>query len=151
GDGAVSEAEADAYARRVLADVSLSVDGRRLALRLEDRALSARGQEVPDVDAMILGTGTIRLRAAAEVRQPAGEHALGYRNGHRPDASVYLANALAPQDRRVRLGPQRRDALQHSLAFDYELASGRRSAEAGWIGTAAAMIGLIAVGRALHA
>ena len=73
---------------------------------------------------MQLGMGTIRLRGLATIStSAAGHHQLEYRNAHRPDASVYLVNVLVPSDRRIQIGPQRRDAAQHWLRVEYDVGS----------------------------
>jgi len=140
GDGTISAPESDAYARRVLSDMSLSIDGRTAPLTLEERSL-------PDVEAMMLGTGTMRLRAAADVRATSGNHTLVFGNRHMPDASVYLVNVLAPRDRGVRLSAPRRDTLQRSLALDYHVAGRASTFEAGWLLAGTTMIVLIGLGR----
>jgi hypothetical protein len=116
--GAVSPAEADAYARRVLDAVTLDVDGRRQALVLVDR-------QVPSVISMRQGIGTIRVRAtAATPIAAAGAHRLVYRNLHRPEVSVYLVNALLPDSRTLAITAQQRDVQQHELRLDYRIDGG---------------------------
>jgi len=56
GDGQITDAEGDAYARRVIDAIRLSVDSRPLSVTLVSRTF-------PDRQAMGLGLGTIRLRA----------------------------------------------------------------------------------------
>jgi hypothetical protein len=69
---------------------------------------------------MRAGTGTIRLRAQATTGASAGEHLLHFYNGHRPDVSVYLVNALVPDTPQIVLGAPRRDARQQSFDLEYE-------------------------------
>ena len=117
GDGRFSAAEADVYARSVLATLTLSADGRALAMTLE-------GQTLPERAAMFEGVGTIRLRAAATLpSRSSGRHTLEYRNAFQAAASVYLTNTLVPDDRRITIDAQDRDPLQQRLTVTYDVAS----------------------------
>ena len=60
GDNAITPVEAESYGRSVLNDILVELDGSRVALTL------AR-VEVPSLDAMRHGMGTIQLRATAVV------------------------------------------------------------------------------------
>src|SRR6266550_1097659 len=90
-DGQMSPAEEQAYARRVMQDIALEVDGRRTPLAL-------MGIQFPSRREMNEGSGAIRLDLWAEGALGAiskgGEHQLSFRNGHLPKLSVYLVNAL---------------------------------------------------------
>jgi hypothetical protein len=117
GDGAISDAEAAAYASQVLHSLVLSADGHPLPI-----ALTA--SFYPPFRDMTLGVGTIRLRATA--RMPAGgagHHRLSFLNNHRPARSVYLVNALLPENPRVKVTDQQRDPAQHGVTVDYTVAS----------------------------
>jgi ABC-type amino acid transport substrate-binding protein len=111
-DGVISAAEGRACAAAVLADLVLEVDGRRLKLELA-------AADYPPFEAMRAGVGTIRLRALAPFAASAGAHRLHYRNRHREDVSVYLANALVPSAPGITLGAPRRDRLQQAFDIDY--------------------------------
>jgi hypothetical protein len=50
-----------------------------------------------------------------------GAHRLTYRNTHRPDIGVYLANALVPRSNRVAVTGQDRDFDQRELTIAFEL------------------------------
>ena len=114
-DHAISPAEATAYASRVMETIALDVDGAPLRLELGDRTFPAR-------EAMLNGEGTMRIRASASMPElSAGVHHLHYRNTHRPDLGVYLANALVPESPRIRITGQERDVDQRALTVDYEL------------------------------
>jgi len=54
-----------------------------------------------------------------------GRHQIRYRNAHRADIGVYLANALVPASDRVAINGQQRDAAQRELIVDYELRPSR--------------------------
>lgn len=143
GDGVIAPAEADAYARRVLDDLSLSIDGRPAALTLD-------ACEMPAIDAMRAGIGTIRLRAVADAPSTSGDHAIVFVNNHwrsRPETSAYLANMLAPRERGLRFSAPRRDRLQRSLAIDYSVAGAGWTQEAAWFAAAASMALAMAAGR----
>src|SRR5918994_7990466 len=77
GDGEISEAEGEAYAKdAVLRDVSLAVDGEPQPLTLVDSSF-------PTPLDMGAGMGTIRLWVAPEApEEPTGAHSLSYRNDH---------------------------------------------------------------------
>jgi hypothetical protein len=119
GNGQLSGTERSAYAQQVIDSVTVSLDGMPKALALTDSAF-------PDFETMPLGTGTIRLRAAAGLPAAAsGRHVLTILNSHRPETSVYLANAMVPADQRIAIASQRRDPSQSRLTLEYDVASGR--------------------------
>jgi hypothetical protein len=116
-DGQISDAEGEAYAQQVLRSVALKVDGRPVPIRLVDNSF-------PQWSDMSLGVGTIRLRATAKVPAVgAGRHQVSFLNIHQPESSVYLVNALVPQNPRVQLGEPQRDFAQHGLTLDYSVMS----------------------------
>ena len=112
-DAEISSAEGDAYARQVLRSVVLKVDGWPVPVTLA-------GASFPQFRDMRLGVGTIRLRATAKVPSAAaGRHQVSFLNTHRLESSVYLVNALVPENPRIQLGDPRRDRWQHGLTLDY--------------------------------
>jgi len=113
-DHTIAPAEAEAYGRAVLSDLLVEVDGSR-------PALSLIRIEIPTIDEMRNGLGTIRVRAAGAVAAGAGRHRLSLVNNHRPDASVYMVNALLPEDSGVTLVSQSRDPRQRESHFEYDL------------------------------
>src|SRR5262249_46949898 len=120
-DGQISDVEAEAYARRMLHSVVLSVDGRPVPITL-------LGIRAPSFHEMSLGVGTIRIRARADLSAfGSGRHRLSYTNMHKPESSVYLVNVLAPTDPRIEIGSQMRDSAQHGLTVDYSV-----MADASW-------------------
>src|SRR5262245_40404830 len=115
GNRAVSADETRAYARRVLNEIRVGIDGRLLALEVGDTSAAA-------VEALLLGDGAIRLKLTAAVpRLAPGKHQLFYRNNHRSDIGVYLANALVPSSDRIGVLDQRRDIDQQELIVEYAL------------------------------
>jgi hypothetical protein len=117
GDGQVSSTEIDSYARELLRDVVLSVDGQPVALTIA-------GVAGATWEAMRDGAGTIRVEALASVRaMSAGRHQIRLVNTHQSGLSVYLVNALAPADPDITIAAQRRDVLQHGIELDVDIAS----------------------------
>ncbi len=130
-NGVLSAGEGESYARTVLAAISVELDGLSRTVRL-------RTQQLPAPDAAREGVGTIRLRATVDTPAAEGPHALVYRNVHWPGLSVYLANALVPDDPAIEITRQSRDPLQHELRIDYRIAGGQKSP--GWAGLLAALV-----------
>lgn len=121
-DGRISPAEAQAYVDRVMSALAFDVDGVPLATHVT-------GTHFPDVDAIRAGEGTIRIDVAARTTHlSGGAHHFHFRNTHRGDISVYMANALVPSDERVRISDQQRDGDQRTLDVAYVLAD----ATEGW-------------------
>jgi len=116
GDGMVSAAEIDSYARRVLKDVVISVDGQPVEMTLA-RAECPPWQEIHD------GAGTIHIEASMARAMSPGRHQLRLLNHHQPDFSVYLVNALLPSDPAITIAAQRRDPLQHGIELDVDVAA----------------------------
>jgi nickel/cobalt transporter (NicO) family protein len=118
GDGEISEAEGEAYAKdAVLRDVSLAVEGEPQSLTLVDSSF-------PTPLDMGAGMGTIRLWVAPEAPADSspGGHSLSYRNDHEPVKSKYLVNAFKASDE-VEISHQDRDELQNGNRVDYTTAS----------------------------
>jgi hypothetical protein len=114
--GTISADEADAYAGAVRSAMTLEIDGRSLPLEIVNR-------QFPSSESVMKGEGTVRLELAATTPALAsGAHRLLFRNAHRPDIGVYLANALVPSSPHVTLSVQRRDINQRELSVDFVLA-----------------------------
>jgi hypothetical protein len=112
-DGEISQVEGEAYARAMLRSAVLKADGVTVPMAFEECRF-------PTLEEMKEGIGTIRLRARAAIPlAAAGRHQISFLNMHRPELSVYLVNALVPENRRVQIGEQRRDVAQHGLTLDY--------------------------------
>jgi hypothetical protein len=128
GDGQISSAEEQAYARRVLQDIALEVDGRRVPLALT-------GVEFPSRREMNEGVGAIRLDLAAEAALgTAGEHRLSFRNDHLPELSFYLVNTLVPATDAIKINGQQRDALQRRFQVEFRVLSTDAPARPQWVG-----------------
>jgi hypothetical protein len=112
-DGEISSAEGEAYARQVLRSVVLKAYVRPMVITLVETS-------VPEFREMNLGVGTIRLRATARIPiSAAGHHQVSFLNADKPESSVYLVNALVPENPRIQITDQRRDVAQHGLMLDY--------------------------------
>ena len=113
GDGLISPAELGAYGRAMLADVTVTLDGRALAMELETI-------DAPTIGEMREGMGTIQLRAAAPVDVRWGTHDVSVRNQHLPASSIYMVNALVSDEREIAVLSQVRDERQSSARIAYE-------------------------------
>jgi hypothetical protein len=112
---AITTDETRTYAARVLSELRVGIDGQLVALELGDAS-------VAPVEELLRGEGAIRLHVRATMpRLRPGKHQLFYRNNHRADIGVYLANALAPSSDRVGVLQQRRDIDQQELIVEYAL------------------------------
>jgi hypothetical protein len=126
-DGTLSMDEQQAYARRVLAATALDIDGRALQVRPGPSTF-------PDVTALRRGEGIIRLQSTIDIpSQTAGPHHVRFRNAYRSDISVYLANALVPESRRVGVTAQRHDASQRDLTIEYVVHAAPASSLSLWL------------------
>jgi hypothetical protein len=134
-DQHVSPLEAEAYGREVLRALTATLDAAPLPLRLTR-------VEVPPAGELRDGVGTIRLEATGDALAAAGRHHLIIRNTHRPQDSVYLANALIPAEDDIRIARQDRDARQQLYRLEYDVATPRSSAAVGWVLAAAAVLAL---------
>ena len=111
-DGTASDVEQRAYAERVLADLSLGVDGTRVPLRLVSWTFAP-------TKLLEEGRGEIQLRFEADVPAPAATRRLSFENHHQREISVYLVNGLVPSDPDIRLGTQQRSEDQSVYRLDY--------------------------------
>jgi len=112
-DGRLSAGEKQLYVASVLSGLELRVDGR--SLQVDPVAAT-----FPELDGFLGGVGTIRLRTTTRLpRLSNGDHELSFHNRHRPDVSVYLANALVPDGDSIGIIAQRRDAAQRDLTVVY--------------------------------
>jgi hypothetical protein len=127
-DGALSAREQQAYVGRVFGLLELHIDGHALAAEPD-------ASTFPDLGAVRRGEGTIRLRSTVSLPHvSSGAHQLVFRNRHRPDVSVYLANALIPDGDRVAITAQRRDSDQRELTIDYTVRAQRALPAPAWLG-----------------
>lgn len=123
-DGIISEAEGRAYARLVLADVSLRIDG----IPLEPELTSVT---FPAIDDIKEGTGEIHIEfTAALTPGRSSSRTLVFENHHQSPISAYLVNTLMRRDRDIRVISQHRTENQSSYELEYaqdDETAGRRS------------------------
>ena len=140
-DGIISEAEQHAYAERVLRDLSLTIDGDRVQLRL----VSSRASKVQE---MMDGRGEIQLDVDANVPHGGHDRRLVFENHHESPIAAYLVNCLVPSDPDIRVTAQDRNYDQSFYQLDYvetgarsgPLSLGQWSGAAGWLGAAALVL-----------
>ena len=111
-DGAISEAEERAYAERVLGDLSLTIDGDRLQLRLVSSKFGS-------TDEMKEGRGDIQLEFNADVPRGGANRRLIFENQHQSGIATYLVNCLVPRDPDIRVTAQNRNYQQSFYQLDY--------------------------------
>src|SRR5581483_4206055 len=117
-DGAVSETEQRAYAERVLADMSFSIDGHRLHPRLVS-------VNFPKSDQMKEGLGEIKIEFAADLPVGGPNRQLIFENHHQRRISAYLVNCLVPRDPDIQVLAQNRNENQSIYKLDYTQAGSR--------------------------
>jgi hypothetical protein len=139
-DGVITDAEIRAYAERVLRDLSLTVDGDRLRLRLVS-SKAARVEEMKE------GRGDIQLEVDADVPRGGQGRRLVFENHHEARIAAYLVNGLVPTDSDISIRAQDRNYEQSFYQLDYEeidrsdaLARARWPAAGGWLGAGALVL-----------
>jgi hypothetical protein len=140
-DGIISEAEQRAYAERVLSDLSLTIDGDRLQLRLVSLKF-AKVQEMKE------GLGEIQLEFDADVSSAGLNRRLIFENQHQRRIAAYLVNCLVPRDPGIRITAQNRNYEQSFYQLDYMQAGVRSGPQSsawwsiswGWLGAAAVIL-----------
>lgn len=111
-DGAIAEAELRAYAERLATELTLSVDGTRLPLRLVSSRMEA-------LEALKDGRGTIEVEFDAAVPRGGANRRLVFENHHQRAMAEYLVNGLVPRDPEIRLGTPHRSVDQSMYQLDY--------------------------------
>jgi hypothetical protein len=113
GDGTISTSERQAYAARVLEDLTLTIDGRRLAPR-------ATPVQFPALSEIREGRGEIQIEVSADLPRGGRDRKLVLVNRHLIPIAAYEVNCLLPGDQRVRIGAQKRNYSQSDYELDYE-------------------------------
>ena len=111
-NGRFSPAEQQAYAERVLRDLSLSVDGHRLIPKL----LSVTSPQPSDLRD---GLGEIHIEFTAVLPPGSANRRITLENHTQFLRAAYLVNALAPTDPDIRILSQTRNEQQSSYQLDY--------------------------------
>ena len=81
---------------------------------------------------MKLATGQLAPSSGTIQALVPGPRPLYFRNDHHPEGSVYLVNALVPDDRHITVARQERDPRQHELRLEYDVRS-TTAAQAIWL------------------
>jgi hypothetical protein len=132
GDGGISIAERQSYLVRVRDDLHLSLNGKRLPLRL----ISA---DIPAPKQLQGGVGQMRMEFIADLPPAPEQRRLVLENRHRSRIAAYLVNSLAAIDPDIRLLAQRRNVDQSFYQLDYRQAGGvARTMATDWSGFGAA-------------
>jgi len=111
-DGVISNAEQRSYIERVLGDLSLTIDGDRLQLRL----VSAK---FANIEEMKEGLGEIQLELEADVPSGGPNRKLVFENKHQSRIAAYLVNCLVSRDPDIRITAQNRNYEQSFYQLDY--------------------------------
>lgn len=104
-DGVFSDIEQRAYAQRVVADLSIGVDGAAARPKLVS-------WEFPAPTQMLEGLGEILIDYTVALPSGTGDRSLVLQNRNQGGQSVYLVNVLAPSDRSIRIVDEQRSADQ---------------------------------------
>jgi hypothetical protein len=126
-DGVISEAEQRAYAGRVLRDLSLTIDGRRLTPQLLSTQFAGLGQ-------MKDGLGEIRIEFAADLPPGGPNRRIVFENHHYRLIAAYQVNCLVPRDPDIRIAAQKRNYLQSIYQLEYVQAGVSKVSGGGWLG-----------------
>jgi hypothetical protein len=114
-DGHFSAAEKEAYARKVLNELLVHLDGEPLRLDLEEVTFPASRE-------LKKGVGVIRIKTGKEWASAlAGRHRLDITNNHLASISVYHVNVVKPKDGTVDILKQSRDALQRNYRLEFRV------------------------------
>ncbi len=118
GDGIISDTERQAYAERVLRDLSFMMDGKSL----EPRLISIN---FPGTEEMKEGLGEIQIEFRADLPHGGADRRLVFENHHQRRISAYLVNCLIPRDREIQIVAQNRNENQSFYQLDYVQAGSR--------------------------
>jgi hypothetical protein len=116
GDGVVSKPEERAYCNRVLRDITLTVDGKRVTPRLVAFTF-------PRAAELKKGLAGIRLEFVSAFSR--GSRKLDFENRHQRRIAAYLVNCLVPTDPALRVKSQRRNRNQSKYELEYVLVARR--------------------------
>jgi hypothetical protein len=114
-DGVFSASEKQAYAQRVLGDLSITIDGKKVL----PQSLS---WSFPEPAQMREGLGEIQIEYRVELPPGGSNRVLILMNHHLNPTSVYLMNAVVPRDRNLRILAQKRNEVQSVYELDYQQA-----------------------------
>ena len=112
GDGVLSPQEQSNYAQRILSELALRIDGRKLEPKL-------KSAEFPKIQEMRDGVGEIHIAYTAELPAGGPNRKLTLENNNHRQRAVYLVNALAPGDPGISIVAQKRNQVQSTYEVDY--------------------------------
>jgi hypothetical protein len=112
GDGVISDDERRAYTEQVIRELSLTIDGKPVRLRLVLASF-------PSVERMKEGVGDVELELYAPVTEGWANRRIVFENRHQRELSAYLANCLVPSDPDLRITAQRRNLDQSRYEVEY--------------------------------
>ena len=125
-DGIISETEQQTYAQRILADLTLGIDG----VPLQPQLISA---VFPTVEEMKQGLGEIRIEFTASLPPAGTNRRLTLVNHHQSHNAAYLVNCLVPSDPEIRVLAQHRDERQSFYELDYVQSSASVAPYVRWL------------------
>jgi hypothetical protein len=125
GDSVISETEGRAYAERVLDDLSLTLDGRKLNPKL----VSAKFPAIEDIKE---GLGEIQINFTADLPPGDFKRQLVFENHYQSAMAAYLVNCLVPADPNIRIVGQNRNTQQSFYQLDYQQAGSHESVSTRW-------------------
>ena len=112
-NGSISASEQQAYARRVLRDLKLTLDTEALPLHLATL-------KFPAIEDMKEGRGEIRIEYEADLPTGGGDRKLTLENHHQTRISAYQVNCLISTDPDIKLGSQIRNYSQSSYELNFK-------------------------------
>jgi len=144
-NGIISTARQQAYAERVIEDLSLEIDGQRVPLRIVS-------MNFPEIQKLDEGVGEIQLDLEADVPKGSTNRKLTFENRHQSSIAAYLVNCLVPRDPNIRVTAQNRNYTQSIYQLDYVQVDGWSLLLPGvlfsklwpWVGTAA-LLGVVGI------
>jgi HupE / UreJ protein len=113
GVSIISGGEQRAYAQRVIADVSITIDGKIARPKLVACSF-------PQPSEMREGLGEIHIDYTVDLPKAGTDRSLVLANHHLSRRSVYLMNVIVPQDRNTRILAQKRNEQQSVYELDLE-------------------------------
>ena len=116
GDGVLSPQEQWNYAQRVLSELALRIDGKKLDPKL-------KSADFPKIQEMRDGVGEIHIEYTAELPGGGSNRKLILENNNQRQRAVYLVNALAPSDPGISIVAQKRNQVQSTYELDYAQSS----------------------------
>ena len=111
-DGVISEQEQHNYTEQVFRDLSVTVDGRPVALQL-------LSEKFPSIEEVQEGIGQIQIDFRANLPAGGRNRRVMIENHHQSPISAYLVNCLKPRDPDIQVIAQRRNEDQSRYELDF--------------------------------